>query len=615
MKNHRLLLVLLLILGLALAACGGAATTTEPAAQEAAPVVEEPAAAPVEELAVEEPVAEEPVEEPAAEEPVVEEPVEEMGEADLDAAFQVFLDDMEGYNTITIDALNEMLVEDEVFLLDVREVSELEEKGWIEGAVNIPLREVADNIVYLPSEDTTIVSYCGSGWRCTIALAALEGMGWENVLGLKGGSFGGWLEAGYPIAEGEIPALVELNEANPDPAMVAEMQEMLHNVPDGFGGIAAADVATEIVENPDLILIDVRTPGEVEEKGYIDAPNVLFVPLEEIVAMQDQWPADLDAPIVVYCGSGHRSTLAMTILWSYGYTDVRSMKEGYAAWLEGGFPAVGAPEAEAEVDLDTAFQTFLDGMEGYNTIGIEALNTMIVEGGDLYILDVREAAELEENGWIEGAVNIPLREVADSIAYLPSFDTPIVSYCGSGWRCTIALTALEAMGWEDVKGLKEGSFGGWVEAGYPIAEGELPELVALDAAEPEPAMVEAMSVMLQNVPDGFGGISADDLFLAQGENPDLILIDVRTTTELEEKGVVEHDPERWIHIPLEELVASQDMWPEDKDAPIVVYCGSGHRSTIGMTILWSYGYTNVQSLKSGFAAWMDAGYPVIDYVP
>jgi rhodanese-related sulfurtransferase len=610
MKIHRLLLVLLLVLGLALVACGG--STAEPAVQEeAAPVVEEPVAeeaAPVEEAA--------PTEETAVEEAAVEEPVAEVAEADLDGAFQVFLDDMEGYNALTIDALNEMLAEGDVFLLDVREASELEEKGWIEGAVHIPLREVADNVAYLPSEDTTIVSYCGSGWRCTIALVALEAMGWDNVVGLKGGSFGGWLEAGNPIVEGEeLPAPVELNAFEPDTAVVAEMQAMLHAVPEGYGGIAPADLATELVENPDLILIDVRTAAEVAEKGYIDAPNVVFVPLEEFIAMKDQWPADLDAPIVTYCGSGHRSTLAMTMLWSYGYTDVRSMKEGYAAWLEGGFPTIGAPEPEATLDLDGAFQAFLDGMESYDTLGLDALNTMIVEGEEVFLLDVREVAELEEKGWIENAVNIPLREVADSVAYLPSFETPIVSYCGSGWRCTIALVALEAMGWQDVKALKEDSFGGWVEAGYPIVEGELPELMALNAAEPDPAMVAAMSAMLQAVPEGYGGISADDLFLAQGENPEMILMDVRKVTELEENGIIEHDPELWLNVPLESFVASQAMWPEDLDAPIVVYCGSGHRSTIAMTMLWSYGYTNVLSLKGGFGAWTEAEYPVVEYVP
>jgi rhodanese-related sulfurtransferase len=250
-------------------------------------------------------------------------------------------------------------------------------------------------------------------------------------------------------------------------------------------------------------------------------------------------------------------------------------------------------------------------MEAYNTIGLEDLNLALVEDPPPFLLDVREPAELEENGHIEGAVNIPLREVADNIQYLPSFDTPIVSYCGSGWRCTIALAALEAMGWEDVKGLKGGSLGGWIEAGYPVIEGAAEEPMELNAAEPDPALVAEMQTMLNNVPDGFGVITADDLNAALVENPDLILIDVRRDEELAENGVIE--AENWLHIPLEDFIADKDMWPEEMDAPIVVYCGSGHRSTIAMSILWSYGYSDVHSLRGGFSDWVEAGYPVAEY--
>ena len=606
MKNYKYL-VLLLILGLLLAACGGDAATDEPVAEPENTAVEEteevmdeePAAEPAEEVAAE------PVEEPAEE--VMEEP---MGEADLDTAFNTFLGGMERYNTISVDELSEMMVEAPPFILDVREPGELTEKGWIEGAVNIPLREVADNLQYLPSFDTPIVSYCGSGWRCTIALTALEAMGWENVRGLTGGSFGGWVEAGYPVAEGEIPELVALNEAEPDPALVAAMQEMLHNVPDGFGAISADDLSIELVENPDIILIDVRRPEEVEENGYIDHPNLVFVPLEQFVELKGDWPEDLDAPIVTYCGSGHRSTIAMSILWSYGYTDVRSLRGGFGGWASGGFPAVGVPEPS--FDMDAAFTTFLDGMERYNTISIDDLNVLLVEDPPPFVLDVREPSEIEANGYIEGAVNIPLREVADHIEWLPSFDTPIVSYCGSGWRCTIAMVALEGMGWEDVRGLTGGSFGAWVEAGYPVAEGLPLEPMVLDVAEPDPAAVAAMQEMLHNVPDGYGVITADDLNLALLENPDLIVIDVRRQEELEENGVIE--AENWIHVPLEQFVAMKDQWPADTDAPIVVYCGSGHRSTIAMSILWSYGYSDVHSLRGGFGGWVEAGYPAAEFV-
>ncbi len=607
----KFLLILLIILGLLIVGCGGNTANNTPA----------------EEPAVEEPVVEEPAEEPAVEEPAVEEPATEEPEPtpepmeepavataeDLDTAYAPFLASMEAYNTIGIEALNEALVENPPFLLDVRNPGELEENGWIEGAVNIPLSELANSLEYLPSFDTPIVSYCGSGWRCTIALTMLEALGWEDVKGLKGGSFGGWVEAGYPIAEGELPELVALNAAEPDPALVAVMQEALANMPEGFGGISNEDLNLALGENPDLIVIDVRTAGEVENNGYMDAPNLVFVPLEEMIAMRADWPADLNAPIAVYCGSGHRSTIAMSILWTYGYTDVLSLKGGFSEWVAAGFPAVGVPEPVAEAaDLDTAFTTFLAGMERYNTISVDDLNLLLVEDTPPFLLDVREPGELEENGWIEGAVNIPLRQVADNLQYLPSFDTPIVSYCGSGWRCTIALTALEALGWQDVRGLTGGSFGGWVAAGYPIAEGEIPELVELNAAEPDPALVAEMQAMLQAVPEGFGAITADDLFLAQGENPDLILIDVRRQDEVEENGVIEGENLIWV--PLEEFVAMQDMWPAELDAPIVIYCGSGHRSTIAMTILWSYGYSDVRSLRGGFGGWVEAGYPVAEYV-
>ena len=206
MDTKKLLLALLLILTLALTACGGeeAEPVAEPEPAAETEEMEEPEAEAevVEEVA--EPEAEEEMAEPEAEEEMAEpEMVADAQEVDLDAAFATFLGDMEGYNTIGIDALSEALAENpDLFLLDVRNPSELEEKGYIEGAINIPLVDLMDNLEYLPAFDEQIVSYCGSGWRCTIALAMLEALGWEDVKGLKGGSMGGWIEAGMPVAEG-----------------------------------------------------------------------------------------------------------------------------------------------------------------------------------------------------------------------------------------------------------------------------------------------------------------------------------------------------------------------------------------------------------------------------
>jgi rhodanese-related sulfurtransferase len=223
------------------------------------------------------------------------------------------------------------------------------------------------------------------------------------------------------------------------------------------------------------------------------------------------------------------------------------------------------------------------------------------------VLDVRSVEEVEEKGYIEGAAVIPLREVGQHLDQLPSFDTTIVSYCGSGWRCTIAMTALEALGWEDVLSLKGGSFGGWVEAGYPVATG-VPEAMVLNAASPDANLVGLIDGALSAIPEGWGVITADSLNQEIAEGTEMVLLDVRRTEEVEEKGLIEGA----IHIPLEEFVERQAEWPA-KDAKVVIYCGSGHRSTMAMTILWSYGYGDVRSLKDGFGGWVDAGYPIVEF--
>jgi len=243
------------------------------------------------------------------------------------------------YNTVGPDSFNEKLIGDPPpFVLDVHQPEELVEKGHIEGAVNAPLREVGQNMDLLPSFDTPIVSYCRSGWRCTIAMTALGGLGWNNVLSLKGNSFGGWVDAGYPVDDGPAVEAMVLDVADPDSALLSAVDGALSSIPEGWGGITAETFNTELAENSDLFVIDVCTQGELDEKGIIDSANFVHIPLEQFVTDRSEWPDDKDAPVVIYCGSGHRSTMAMTILWSYGYSDVRSLKGGFGGSVSEGYP-------------------------------------------------------------------------------------------------------------------------------------------------------------------------------------------------------------------------------------------------------------------------------------
>ncbi len=593
MKKVYFVLTLVILASMVLSACGG----------QAKPVVEET----TQEAVVEEVVEEEPA--PTEAPP----PVVAAGAEELDAVFGAMLASMSGYNAIQADGLlEEMAADVPPFIIDVRTVDEVSGSGHIEGAVNIPLNELAEHIDLLPSLDTPIVTYCAGGWRATIAMTALHGMGFENVRALKVG-FADWKDAGNPVAEG-VPEAVALNAAVVDESLRLAADAYLVGIKEHgtkFGIISADDLNLAIGDNPDLIVIDVRRQEEVDEQGYIEASNWIHIPLESFVDSRADWPADLEAPITVYCGSGHRSTMAMTILFAYGYSDVTSLVGGFGGWVGAGFPVAGGMGA-----LDTNYSTMLENMVGYNAIkSADVLLAEMIEDQPPFVLDVRSADELASSGYIEGAsANIPLDVLAQNVDKLPAFDTPIVTYCSGGWRATIAMTALHAMGWTDVRALKVG-FGDWAEAGNPVMEGA-PETVVLNAAQPDAgvvAKVDAALTAVKGLGTKWGIMSADALNTALVEKPDMILVDVRKQSELEENGVVGVVDQQLINVPLEDFIVSKDLWPADKDAEIVVYCGSGHRSTMAMEILLSYGYSNVTSLSGGFGGWVEAGYPVVEY--
>ena len=68
------------------------------------------------------------------------------------------------------------------------------------------------------------------------------------------------------------------------------------------------------------------------------------------------------------------------------------------------------------------------------------------------LVDVREPAELEESGWLAGAVKRPMSSFADRAHELPR-DQPIILYCRSGQRAAVAGDILAAMGFTQVYNL------------------------------------------------------------------------------------------------------------------------------------------------------------------
>ena len=90
------------------------------------------------------------------------------------------------------------------------------------------------------------------------------------------------------------------------------------------------------------------------------------------------------------------------------------------------------------------------------------------------------------------------------------------------------------------------------------------------------------------------------------DNPDVLLLDVRTQGEWEQDGYLEGA----VLIPHTSLEERLDELHEDKDELIHLYCRSGNRSVEAANTLLSLGYTNIVELKSGINGWKDAEKPV-----
>lgn len=127
--------------------------------------------------------------------------------------FQGFAQDALGdllslYNTrsipyISVEELRMLQLNDQVLLLDSREVEEFK-VSRIEGAINVGFNKFSTESVseQIQSRDATIVVYCSLGIRSEEIGEKLKKAGYTNVRNLYGGIFE-WKNKDYPVVDSE----------------------------------------------------------------------------------------------------------------------------------------------------------------------------------------------------------------------------------------------------------------------------------------------------------------------------------------------------------------------------------------------------------------------------
>jgi rhodanese-related sulfurtransferase len=108
-----------------------------------------------------------------------------------------------------------------------------------------------------------------------------------------------------------------------------------------YSDLTVEEVEARLESNPDIFLLDVRTPEEYSDDGHI--PGAYLIPHTEIEARQDELPTDKNTEIIVYCRSGSRSRAASNILVNLGYTNVHNMLDGINDWKSSGFDTEYGP--------------------------------------------------------------------------------------------------------------------------------------------------------------------------------------------------------------------------------------------------------------------------------
>jgi rhodanese-related sulfurtransferase len=92
--------------------------------------------------------------------------------------------------------------------------------------------------------------------------------------------------------------------------------------------VGPAEYAAMLADKNSLLL-DVRTPGEYA-RGRIAGSTL--IPLQQLQARLAELSTYKDRPVLIYCATGNRSTVASKLLIDSGFKRVVNLRPGIAGW-------------------------------------------------------------------------------------------------------------------------------------------------------------------------------------------------------------------------------------------------------------------------------------------
>ncbi len=113
----------------------------------------------------------------------------------------------------------------------------------------------------------------------------------------------------------------------------AEDKRMLKDV----SAEGTLELIEENAENPDFVILDVRTPSEFKDGHLENAENLDYY---ADTFKDELGKLDKNKTYLIYCKTGNRSGKSLKIMDEMGFTKVYNMLGGFKDWSSKGLPFV-----------------------------------------------------------------------------------------------------------------------------------------------------------------------------------------------------------------------------------------------------------------------------------
>ena len=214
----------------------------------------------------------------------------------------------------------------------------------------------------------------------------------------------------------------------------------------------ASALIQENQDNPDFVIIDVRTPEEFAEGHIKDAINIDFYS----ETFEDELDIlDKNKTYLIYCRSGRRSASALAIMEELNFREAHNMTGGMIQWEAEGFPTIQQTTTQTIKDI-TAQEAFTLFQQNQNN-------------PDFVIIDV-DSPESFAKEHIEDAINIAYysETFEDELDILDKNKTYLI-YCRSGGRSGGTLTMMESLDFKEAHNMTGGIIQ-WEAEGLPTVK-------------------------------------------------------------------------------------------------------------------------------------------------